>query len=210
MNSEPITEMVQSARIFIVDDELINVRVLQAVVKKDGFTNVTGITDAREVPHLFRELKPDIVMLDMMMPHMDGFEVMEQLKPLIAENEFLPILVLTADWTLPTKHRALTAGASDFVTKPFDAVEVILRMRNLLQMRAQQQLLHQQKRMLENQNLILEEKVYLRTKELEIAQAEVVHRLAQANEFRDDNTGGHIRRVAYLTAVDGSPIGFFC
>jgi putative two-component system response regulator len=205
---EPIQETLKNARIFIVDDELINVRVLTAVVKKDGFTNITGITDSRDVTRLFQELRPDIILLDLMMPHIDGFDVMEQLKPLIAENEFLPILVLTADATLPAKHKALTAGASDFVTKPFDSVEVILRIRNLLQMRAQHQLLQQQKQMLEDQNLLLEEKVYLRTRELAIAQAEVVHRLAQANEFRDDNTGGHIRRVAYLTAAVARQLGF--
>jgi putative two-component system response regulator len=205
---EPIQETVKSARIFIVDDELINVRVLTAVVKKDGFTNVTGITDSREVTRLFQELRPDIVLLDLMMPHIDGFEVMEQLKPLMNTNEFLPILVLTADWTLPTKHKALTAGANDFVTKPFDSVEVILRIRNLLQIRTQHQLLQEQKRLIEDQNLLLEEKVYMRTKELEIAQTEVVHRLAQANEFRDDNTGGHIRRVAYLTAAVARQLGF--
>ena len=208
MPVEEISEMVKNARILIVDDELINVRILSAVVKKNGFRNVTGITDSREVRRLFHELSPDIILLDMMMPHMDGYEVMAQLRSLVAEDEFLPVLVLTADWTLPTKHKALEAGASDFLTKPFDSVEVTLRIRNLLRMRAQQQVLQEQKRMLEDQNLQLEEKVYLRTRELEFSQAEVVQRLAQANEFRDDTTGGHIRRVAHLTAVVARQMGF--
>jgi putative two-component system response regulator len=213
-NHAPVLPANQNVRILIVDDEKTNVRVLEALLKKDGFKEVQGITDPRKAVSVYAEFRPDIILLDLMMPEVDGFDVMAQLKPLIPEHEFLPILILTASHSKVTKHRALTSGASDFLTKPFDLIEVSLRVGNLLRIRQQQQKLRLQQetllcqqRQLEDQNRNLEEKVAERTHALQISQEEVVQRLAQANEFRDDNTGGHIRRVSYLSGAVARQLG---
>ena len=127
------------------------------------------------------------------MPYLNGFDVMKQLRPHIPPEAFLPILVLTADITPETKRQALAEGAMDFLTKPFDATEVILRIRNLLQTRS----LHLQ---LQNQNQLLDQKVRERTAELEETQNEILERLALAAEYRDDDTGEHTKRVGQMSA----------
>jgi putative two-component system response regulator len=131
--------------------------------------------------------------LDLQMPYLNGFDVMKQLRSRIQQDTFFPILVLTADINPETKRQALAEGATDFLTKPFDATEVILRIRNLLQTRA----LHLQ---LQNQNQILDKKVRERTIELEETQIEILERLALAAEYRDDDTGEHTKRVGQMSA----------
>jgi signal transduction histidine kinase len=155
-----INSNLKSANILIVDDQESNIYVLEAFLSIQGYTNVKTTTDPRKVVHLFASFDPDLILLDLMMPHLSGFEVMDQLKSLISSNTYLPILVLTADITSETKRQALSGGASDFVTKPFDLEEVGMRIKNLLLTSyLQQQLL--------NQNQILEERVKSRTSELE-------------------------------------------
>lgn len=150
----------KKANILIVDDQEANVEVLESLLTLQGYLNVKTTTDSREVVRLFAEFEPDLILLDLMMPYLNGFEVMDQLKNLISENTYLPILVLTADVTPEAKQRALSGGAHDFLIKPFDLVEVGLRIKNLLYTSyLQQQLL--------NQNIALEEKVKERTSELE-------------------------------------------
>lgn len=146
----------QNAKILIVDDEISNVQLLEGMLTREGYTAYKSLTDPRLVVPTYKDWQPDLILLDIMMPHMDGFAVMEALKDIVSTDDFIPILVLTADLSMQTKKRTLSSGAMDFVTKPFDIVEVMLRIRNLLQARA----LHQQ---LQNQNIILEEKVRERT-----------------------------------------------
>ncbi len=184
----------KDARFLIVDDELANVRVLERMLKDWGCLNVRGTTDPREAAALFGDLRPDIVLLDLMMPEMDGFTVMEQLRPLIADGDYLPILVLTADTTVPTRHKALAVGAKDFLTKPFDMVELSLRLSNLIETR----FLHLH---IQSQNRILDEKVHERTAELAQSENETVECLALAAEFRDDDTGQHTQRVGHTAAL---------
>jgi len=148
-----------AATILIVDDQAPNVRLLEYLLQAHGYLNVRTTTDSRQVLTLFRECAPDLVLLDLAMPHPDGFAVMEGLRPLMPPGAYVPILVLTADVSAETKTRALAAGAKDFVTKPFDRTEVLLRIRNLLEARA----LHRQ---LQEQNRTLEEQVRRRTKDL--------------------------------------------
>jgi signal transduction histidine kinase len=128
-------EDVAAAKILIVDDEPINVRLLERVLATAGYQDVRGITDSRQVLGVFRSFKPDLILLDLMMPHFDGIAVLEQLKPEISADEYLPVVVLTADVALESKHRALAAGAKDFLTKPFDQLEALLRIKNLLDTR---------------------------------------------------------------------------
>ncbi|MHB1687972.1 MAG: hybrid sensor histidine kinase/response regulator [Ignavibacteriaceae bacterium] len=168
-----IDSTLKNANILIVDDQQANIDVLAGLLDAKGFTNYTTTKDSRQVISLFEELKPDLLLLDLNMPHLTGFQVMMQLKVLIQANTYFPILVLTADITPESKQKALASGASDFLTKPFDLIEVDLRIKNLLITRY----LHQQ---LENQNQILEEKVKERTKELEKTNIELIAAKEQA------------------------------
>ena len=149
----------KKANILIVDDQEPNVEILQEFLEMQGYLNVKSTTDSREVLSLYKSFLPDLILLDLAMPHLTGFEVMDQLKSIVSENSFLPILVLTADITNEAKIKALSGGASDFLTKPFDLLEVGLRIRNLLfSSYLQQQLV--------DQNRLLDEKVNDRTREL--------------------------------------------
>ncbi len=153
-------------RILIVDDEFVNVRVLERLLKKTSDFEFRSTTDPREVAAIFTEFAPDLILLDLHMPFLDGLAVMSQLRASIPEETFLPILVLTADATPETKLRALEAGATDFLTKPFDHAEVMLRIRNLLHTRR----LHLE---LARHNEHLEEEVRDRTVELRQALVEL-------------------------------------
>ena len=123
-----INSTLESANILIVDDQEANIYILEYFLSSQGYTNIKTTTDPRNVVPLYISFKPDIILLDLSMPYLSGFEVMEQLKALTPANTFLPILVLTADVTTESKQRALSGGASDFLTKPFDLVEVELRL----------------------------------------------------------------------------------
>jgi signal transduction histidine kinase len=136
-------------RILVVDDEAANVLLMQRILEDAGYTAITTTTDSREVLDLYRRLTPDLVLLDLMMPHLDGLAVLGQLQAEIPPNVYVPILVLTADVTLDAKRRALGAGARDFLTKPFEQFEVLLRIRNLLDMRFLYRALEEHTRSLE-------------------------------------------------------------
>jgi putative two-component system response regulator len=152
------------------------------------------------VVDLVQAFDPDLILLDLMMPELDGFGVMEQLRRVVPPNTYLPILILTADISVETKRRALGAGARDFLTKPFDATEALLRMQNLLETRS----LHLQ---LKDQNQMLEERVEQRTSQLQESQYEVLQRLGRAAEYRDDDTGQHTNRVGHFAAEIGRRVG---
>ena len=108
-------DVLRKARVFIVDDEPSNVRLLERILELNGRPMVRSTTDARETLSIVIEFEPDIILLDLHMPHLDGFGVMELLKTAIPPDSYLPILVLTADITAETKRRAFLAGAKDFV-----------------------------------------------------------------------------------------------
>jgi DNA-binding response OmpR family regulator len=129
-------------RIQLIDDEQANIDLLTAFLEEDGFRHLAATRDPREAVAQFDSFRPDLVLLDLHMPHLDGFAVMEALAGRRATDDWVPILVLTADITPEARLRALRGGANDFLTKPLDAVEVLLRIRNLLTTRvlyAQQQ-----------------------------------------------------------------------
>ena len=186
---------VHQATIFLLDDEPANVVLLQRLLQNDGYRNLRSATDSREGLRQCIENPPDLLMLDLMMPHLDGYAVLETLRAAWGVENSIPILVLTADASREACRRALALGATDFVNKPLDMMETRLRARNLINAR----LLDQQ---LRSVNAQLEARVLQRTRELERinldlqeAQAESLEKLAQAAEFRDDDTGDHIRRV---------------
>jgi signal transduction histidine kinase len=152
-------ESPQNAKLLIVDDEEANVRLLERLLRQAGYTNLRSTTDSRRVIALYSEVQPDLILLDLRMPHRDGFQILDDLQLVIPEGSYVPVLVLTADVTSDALRRALLAGAKDFLTKPFDAQEVLLRIRNLLQTR----FLHLA---LQYQNQVLEDRVQQRTRQL--------------------------------------------
>jgi CheY-like chemotaxis protein len=127
-----LIENPKTGHILIVDDQDENVQLLQCLLKDAGFENITCTTDARTVVSLCREAEPDLIMLDLHMPRLDGFEVMRHIENLLRPQIYLPILVLTGDVAAETRRAALEAGAMDFLNKPFDVVEVALRAKNLI------------------------------------------------------------------------------
>jgi putative two-component system response regulator len=181
------------ARILIVDDQAANVKLLSKILESDGYINVVSTTDSREVEGLYKEQGFDLVLLDIRMPYMDGFEVMERLNE-IEEDSYVPVLVLTAQNDDETKLKALELGAKDFLTKPFDKNEVLLRIANMLEVR----LLHNQVR---DQNKVLDQKVKDRTRELNETRLEIIRRLGRAAEFRDNETGLHIIRMSKFSQM---------
>lgn len=124
-----------SRRILIVDDEDANVLLLRTLLQREGYTDLHCLTDPTEALEAFARLSPDLVLLDLMMPEVDGFQLLEAFARHDRPDEFRPVLVLTADTTLPARRRALSLGAKDFVSKPFDVVEIGLRIANLLETR---------------------------------------------------------------------------
>ena len=158
--------LLNKARVLIVDDEPSNIRLLERILEMFGTAVVKSTTDPRQALPLYFEFQPDIVLLDLHMPHLDGYAVIAQLKAAVPPEDYLPILVLTADVTIDTKRRALKAGAKDLVTKPLDNFEVVLRIDNLLENR----FLHME---LQKQNQGLEAQVRERTAQLEELLAEL-------------------------------------
>ena len=163
-----LDKKVLQANILIVDDEPSNVALLEIMLKSANYLYVKSVTDSREVSGIYRGFQPDLVLLDLKMPHMDGFQVIKALKE-IERDSYVPVLVLTADKDYDTRLRALKAGAKDFLTKPLNKMEALTRIRNMLEVR----LYHNQ---VCNQKEVLEQEVWIRTKAL-----------AQVNkELKDD------------------------
>lgn len=155
------TDNILAAHILIVDDQQANAALLEQLLQNAGYTHVTSTANPREVCSLHRDNLYDLILLDLQMPDMDGFQVMEGLKANI-ENSYLPVIVLTAQ--PGHKLRALQAGAKDFISKPFDLVEVKTRIHNMLEVR----LLYRQ---MGEFNAALELAVQRRTQELQESEA---------------------------------------
>ena len=145
-------------KILVVDDEPLNIALLEDTLSGSGYTRVQSISDSRLALQTCDTWGPDLVLLDLMMPYFDGFAVLESVRSSMRDI-FLPIIVLTADANEETKRRALRGGASDFLLKPFDEFEVLLRINNMLEIRR----LHVQ---LDMQRAAYEEAVRARTAEL--------------------------------------------
>ena len=190
----------RGARVLLVDDQELNLRVLRQVLEKAGLHQVVTTQDPHAVEDLMAVHAPDLLIIDLHMPGLDGLGVMRALRPQLDAAGYLPILVLTADPSDQARRQALEGGAKDFVTKPIDAMEVILRTRNLLETR----MLYLQ---LEDRNANLEERVRERTAEVEAAQFETLDRLARTAEYRDDHTGRHVVRVGRAAALIATVLG---
>jgi putative two-component system response regulator len=188
------------ARLLVVDDQEPDVRLLERILKANGRNNYRTTTNSRDTFRLCAEFRPDLIMLDIRMPGLDGLGVLEGLKSYRQDRGYVPVVVLTADFTPETRQKALSSGATDFLSKPLDAIEVELRVKNLLET---SRLYHH----LQRHNEQVEKGVRERTRELARAQTELLHRLAVAAEYRDDDTGHHIQRVGNLAALLGQALG---
>ncbi len=128
-------QMVLQAKILMIDDADANLKLLEALLTREGFTQMISTTEPQKAIELFNAFQPDLVLLDLMMPELDGYAVLNLLQQHIADDEYLPVLILTADTTIAAKRKALALGAKDFLTKPFDHMETMLRIWNLLETR---------------------------------------------------------------------------
>jgi putative two-component system response regulator len=193
-------QSVEDARILIVDDDEASNVVLAQLLVSNGFPNVRTCSDARHVLPLYLTWQPDLMLLDLRMPQLDGFEVLENIRQRTPREDFFPILMLTGDSSIEARRHALEAGATDFLIKPYDGLEVTLRVKNLLERRQLHEAVH-------NQKLLVEEELLDRTLELEEARVEILDRLTIAAEYRDDATGDHPQRVGRTSALVAMELG---
>lgn len=182
-----------SCRVMIVDDEPINVKVAKKFVAALGYSDFVTATDSRNVIELLRRDAPDVLLLDVMMPHVSGLDVLDEMQadPKLSR---IPVIMLTASVDRGTRIQALGRGATDFLTKPLDPEELRPRLRNALLMRSYENRLR-------NHALELELTVRDRTRELCSSRLELIHCLGRAAEYRDDDTGKHILRVGCFAAL---------
>ena len=195
----PLVEPSQS-KILIIDDDPANLLLLSRILTKAGYPAVETINDSREALPAFACHQPDLVIVDLHMPHRDGFELIAGLRRHTPPGVFLPIIMLTADTNPEVELKALKLGANDFLNKPFQPVQIALRVKNLLHTRQ----LH---RSLQEHNQQLERRVRERTIELDAARLDILERLARAAEYRDFSTGRHAQRVGEISALLARKLG---
>jgi len=187
-------------KVLICDDSITNVLILEKLLESEGFTDVTKLTDPTKVLPTMQEHNFDLLLLDIEMPSMNGFEVMQQIQESHIGKQLVPILILTGNQDSEVRNKALESGAQDFVNKPFDQTEVVLRVKNLLRVRLAYL---SQSRIAEE----LEKKVVERTAELENATSILIKRMAQAGEMRDTDTGKHVMRVGQYARILSDAVG---
>ncbi|GJL77201.1 MAG: two-component system response regulator [Nitrospinaceae bacterium] len=190
---------IEDGKILIIDDEPGNVRIFMRVLKGAGFNNVISITDPLMAVETYQSFRPDLILLDLKMPKLDGFGVMAALKE-VETKSYLPILVLTAQRDDSARLLALESGAKDFISKPFEMTEALTRVRNMLEVR----LLHNEVR---DNNVELEYRVKKRTQELEESRMDIIHRLVRASEFRGNATNMHGIRVSHFCSILAEELG---
>ena len=173
-------------KVLIVDDKEINVLLLERILRGAGYVSITSTMDPYEVCQLHRKNRYDLILLDLLMPGMDGFQVMDGLKE-IEPDGYLPVLVITAQ---PShKLSAFQAGAKDFISKPFELPEVLARVHNMLEVRLLNKKLH-------NYNDELEQRVRERTADLQDSHLETIYTIVRAVEYKDEEIGGHVQRIS--------------
>jgi putative two-component system response regulator len=199
--------MSSHARFLIVDDDPENVRLLRAILKSADYEHIESAPNGYAALEHLKNYSPDIILLDLMMGGMDGFEFLTRLRAQLPADSYLPVLVLTSDNAVASRERALALGATDFVLRPHETFDVILRVRNLLHAR----FLHLE---VLARNDTLEAQVRERTShleeskaELKMAQLDVIDRLALVGEHHDDDTGAHTQRVARISRMLAQHIG---
>lgn len=189
----PHANQYENARILVIDDDEASTYVVTRTLRNAGYVSVAAATDMVTAVDLFSRLEPDLVLLDLRLPGTSGLELMGIFRAQLSDDDFLPFIILTVDVTREARQLCLAAGANDFLTKPFDPDEALLRIRNLLHMR----MLHVR---CQREMLSLDDRVRERTREVVQAQMEIIDRLSTAAESRDLDTGCHTGRVGDLVA----------
>jgi putative two-component system response regulator len=197
----------RDVRILVIDDEDMNIEMVRRILEPEGYSRLITTNDPRQALDLYREHQPDLILLDLKMPHLEGHEVLGLFREEIPLETYLPILVLTSDGSSEAKRRALSCGAKDFLIKPLSPIEVRLRIRNQLETRFLHLALQDQNQWLEERVRERTAELTRRTVELEEARIEILERLARAAEFRDDETGQHTQRVGRMAALLAEGLG---
>jgi putative two-component system response regulator len=195
-----IDDFVRSAKVMIVDDEAYNVLVVRKFLQHSGYQNFVTSTEATQVLDLLKQELPDIVLLDAMMPEVSGLEILRLMK-IDAVLSTIPVIILTAAPEASVKTQALEGGATDFLSKPVEPTELVLRVRNVLAAKS-----HFDN--LANYSVKLEQEVRERTRELVQSRQQVIFSLARAAEFRDNETGHHVIRVGKYAGLIALELGF--
>ena len=198
--SSKYAELIQSARIAIVDDEEINIEVVQGHLEAEGYQQFYRTTDSSSAMAMIQQTKPDLVLLDVMMPVVSGLDILASMRASKSLSS-IPVIILTATTNEDTKLRALALEASDFLAKPVDASELALRVRNVLSVKAYHDYLAHHSRE-------LEKRVRERTQQLMDSRMRIIHCLARAAEFRDNETGRHVIRVGQYSSAIARKMGF--
>nr|WP_196141179.1 HD domain-containing phosphohydrolase [Aliikangiella sp. G2MR2-5] len=184
----------------IVDDNQSNLKLVEKVLRRSNYKDLVLIDDPREVVDTYRANRPELILLDINMPYLNGFEVLKRLNAL-NDDLLPPVVILTAQNSQDTLFQALELGARDYISKPFDTNELLMRVKNLLDAQLAHHFLHDQK-------ALLEQLVQERTKELEDTRLQVVQRLGKAAEYRDEETGNHILRMSHSCALLAEALGW--
>jgi putative two-component system response regulator len=195
MTDDAAAARLRQSKVMIVDDEAMNIKILRRLLELEGFKNFVTTSDAPTAISLIRQEQPDIVLLDLMMPYVSGLDILSDVR-LDESIAFIPIVILTAVTDRETRVRAVELGATDFLNKPVDASELVPRVRNVLVVKGYQD-------QLRSYNNNLEAAVRQRTAELENSRRDLIHCLARAAEYRDDDTGQHVLRVGRYTRLVG-------
>ncbi|MBT3367013.1 MAG: response regulator [Nitrospina sp.] len=184
------------AKILMVDDESSNIIVLESALKQANYSCITSTTDSRKAASLYQELKPDLVLLDLRMPHLDGFQVIEQIKQIENDDSYAPILVLTAESDPSVRLKALQFGARDFLSKPLDLSEVLCRIQNILEVRLLNKNLGAQKD-------FVEQRVLERTADLKLANQQLKKEIAERERSEKElqNVNQQLLHVEKLSAL---------
>ncbi|MDQ1494242.1 MAG: hypothetical protein QOG69_725 [Actinomycetota bacterium] len=193
-------ERFRNARVLVVDDNLANIQLLVSLLERAGLRQISSATDAATGLRLAEEIHPDVILLDLHMPKMDGYAVLEALTASSTETNYLPVLVLTADTTKDAVNRALLLGARDFLTKPFDATEVVLRVRNLLETRYLYSTLREH-------NIALTDELERRLEREQLAEREKSERVERIEHVLADGTSMGMVFQSIVDLADRSVVG---
>jgi len=217
METQPVNGAIEKrifeSKILIIDDDIPLGMTLEELLKEHDYHQVRYISDPREADSVYRQFIPDLVMLDIKMPHVNGFEVMDRIRQ-VEKRTFVPILVLTGESDETLCVKALESGATDFLSKPYKVSEVLARIHNLLRVRQLQDELEKKKDFLEDKvkdrttqlRQAIEEldRLHVRVKQ---AYIETIYRLTRATEYKDEETGDHVKRISLYSAVLAKAVG---
>jgi len=192
-------------KILVVDDEDRNLRLMEAMLIPLGYEVILA-RDGEEALKKVQELHPDVILLDIMMPKMDGFEVARLLKK-DEETRIIPIVMVTALKEVEDKVKALEAGADDFLTKPVEKTELEARVKSLVKVKAYNDYMRNYQKELESEVEKRTNQLRRAFEKIKLASLETIHRLSRAAEYKDEDTGAHIQRMSHYAAAIARRMG---